>query len=449
MEVRGPVSGLEVRLTRGGAIHGRILGVTLPDLKNLHVMASPSSNAGRGIQSGQADFQGQYRIDNVASGEWKVVAALPQSGRRAEGKVVVEEGTEAVLDLDLTEEGGLTLSGRVTRRGEPAGNVRIIAEGTDQKEGGTAISNYDGLFRITGLAAGTYQISSVVWASLSHHQTVTLSSDQEIAIELPDSRITGRVVDAADSSPVEGATVTVQAAGGEPDPRSAFLRSGTSSDSAGNFTLTDVGEGSFKVTARKEGYSPAETTVETGGGSAVDGLRLALNATQGLTLQVLTPAGGSPARLDAALLGPNGAALLTGSYPVTEGGRSRISEAPPGRWTLLASGGGATASLEVTVPGPPVQIVVPPATTLRVTVPDLAGSSVLAKATALGANGQPYRWLRYGGFLGSEWSMADGQVLLNNLPAGTWRIVVTAPDGHTWQGTATTSPGVEAAVVLR
>lgn len=446
LEVRGPVTGLEVKLDRGGAIRGRILGVALPDLQRLSISAISAS--GGGYQSARADYQGQYRIDNVSAGEWKVIAELDTSGEKAEGKVVVEEGAEAVLDLDLKPD-GLTLSGRVTRRGEPVGDVRVLAESTDPTAGGTGLSNYDGLFRITGLEPGTYQISTIARFARAHHQTVELASDQEIAIELPDSRVAGRVVDAADSSPLEGATISAEPADGTPDDRRwSFARSGTSSDSAGNFTLTDLGAGTFRVIARKEGYSPAETTIDTGDGNSIEGLRLALSATQGLTLQVVSSAG-TPSAVDVALLDPSGRAILTNSYPVTEGGRARISEAPPGRWTLLASSGGATSSLEVTVPGPAVAVTLLPATALRVTVPDLAGSSVRAKATVLGANGQPYRLLGFGGYLLSEWIVSDGQILLNRLPPGTWQVVVTAPDGHTWKGTAATSTGVEAAVVLK
>ena len=200
-------------------------------------------------------------------------------------------------------------------------------------------------------------------------------------------------VDGADSSPVEGATVTVETADGTPDPRAVFLRTGTTSDSAGAFTLTDVPEGSYRLVARKEGYSPGETPLTIGAGAATEGLRLTLSSTTGLNLQVMGPTG-PPSSVNLALLDSAGRIVLNGGYPVAEGGRARISEAPPGRWTLLvASGGSATVSLEVTVPGPAVQVALPTETALRVTVPALAGSAVLGKATLLGADGRPYRSL--------------------------------------------------------
>jgi protocatechuate 3,4-dioxygenase beta subunit len=448
LRIAGPMEGLEVRLGRGAAIRGKISGVEFPDLQKVQIAASnPTKQA---FQPGQVDFRSEYRIDGVASGEWEVMAYLRESGRRAQGKVTVEEGGEAVLDLDLSES-GLTLSGRVTRRGgEPVADLWISVQSETQKASGRGSTNHEGIFRISGLAPGTYKLSTFSMRGIAYEQTVELTADQEIAIELPDWRVSGRVVDAADDSPIEGAVVSLDPA--DPNAASArpsMLRSGANSDSSGAFILTEVPEGSFRLVARKEGYSPAEIALDIRAGAATENLRLALNATQGLTLMPTAPAG-VPSTLSVALLDATGRTVLTQSYPVADEGKARISEAPPGRWTLLVAGGAsATASLEVTVPGPPVPVALPPATRLRVTVPDLAGSSALAKATVLGANGQPYRWFRFG-FLGpAESTVTDGQAVLDSLPPGVWRVVVTAPDGRTWQGTATTSPGAEAAVVLR
>jgi protocatechuate 3,4-dioxygenase beta subunit len=448
LRIAGPMEGLEVRLGRGAAIRGKISGVDFPDLPKLQIVAF--SQAQKAMQRGEADFRSEYRIDGVAPGEWEVMASLSDSGRQTQGKVTVEEGGEAVLDLDLSES-GLTLSGRVTRRGgEPVADLRISVQSETQKASGSGLTNHEGAFRISGLKPGTYKLDAFSMRGTSYEQTVELTADQEIAIELPDWRVSGRVVDAADDSAVEGAVVSLEPA----DPSAAtarpyMLRTGANSDSAGAFTLTEVPEGSFRLVARKDGYSPTEIALDIRAGAATENLRLALTATQGLILMP-TASTGIPSTVSIALLDGTGKTVLTQSYPVADEGRARISEAPPGRWTLLVAGGAsATASLEVTVPGPPVPVALPPATKLRVTVPDLAGSTALGKATVLGGNGQPYRWLRFG-FLGpAESTVVDGQAVLDNLPPGAWRIVVTAPDGRTWQGTATTAPGAEAAVVLK
>lgn len=451
VRVAGPVGGLEVRLDRGGAIRGRLIGIDFSQLGQVMIMAGPVGAGPGGMAQGRADFQMEYRVDGVAAGEWHVIGYMAQDGRRAEGKVQVETGGEAVLDLDFSEKDGLTLSGRVVRGGGPRTGVQVYVEGIQTRSSGSGQTNQDGAFRVSGLEPGSYTVSVMGFGSgISHQETVELTADRDIVIELPESRVSGRVVDAADSSAVEGATVTLEPLEPAPDAAgSRFLGSRTStSDTTGAFAVSDVGEGSYRVVARKEGYGPAETTVQIGSGQSVEGVRLTLSATQGLTLQVAGPAG-SLSSVDLALLDGSGRVVLAGRYPVAEGGRVRLSDAPPGRWSLLvASPGTATASLEVTAPGPPTAVALPPAIPLQVNVPDLEGSTLRATVTAQGANGRPYQTLGWNGTLAQQWAVYDGGTWLE-LPPGTWKVVVTAPDGRSWQGTATTSPGAPGEVTLR
>ena len=77
----------EIRLARGGAIAGRILGVNGRPLRGLSVFAvSPAANAMRGAidalpigRNAQTDDRGAYRLSGLPSGRYYVVAA-PSSG---------------------------------------------------------------------------------------------------------------------------------------------------------------------------------------------------------------------------------------------------------------------------------------------------------------------------------------------------------------------------------
>ena len=86
---------------------------------------------------GRVEPDGSYRIENLQAGEWRVRAELPGTDLYAEGEAQLEPGaSEAHLDLEM--KGGLELSGRVRRGGEPVagaeeangGTVRVTAKRT-------------------------------------------------------------------------------------------------------------------------------------------------------------------------------------------------------------------------------------------------------------------------------------------------------------------------------
>ena len=70
-----------------------------------------------------------------------------------------------------------------------------------------------------------------------------------------------------------------------------------------------------------------------------------------------------------------------------------------------------------------------------------------AKVTLTGPGG-PLRVTEFGGVLISDWDLYQGRALLSRVPAGSWQVVVRAPDGRSWTGTATVTPGGLAEITL-
>jgi protocatechuate 3,4-dioxygenase beta subunit len=431
-----PVAGLELRLETGGILRGRVKGLGFEALANVNVFAVRADSLGieAGMRHGGVDFEGVYTIEGVAPGDWMVMAMAGSASAR--GQVTLPEGAaEATLDLEFG--GGFTLSGRVLRAGVPMPGLQVMASGKDAASHAMGSTGPQGEFRLEGLEAGRYTVGAMDFRKGLHHmEEVEVSGDQEIVIELPTRRVSGRVLDAADSSPIEGASVTLEKTGEDP----GFGGSGASTDAGGAFTVNDVGEGTWRAVARKEGYAPGEATVEVGAGD-VDGVRLALSPGAGLVLEVRTAAGGIPAAIFAGLLDAGNRIVLSGSYETGEGGRVSLRSAPPGRFRLYVSAAGAaTASVDVTVPGEPIRLVLPPASQIVVTVPDLAAERGHGTLQLIGADGQPFRSVVYGMTL-TEWPLQEGRTVVEAVPPGTWRLRVTAPDGRAWEGTATTAGG--------
>ena len=176
-------------------------------------------------------------------------------------------------------------------------------------------------------------------------------------------------------------------------------------------------------------------------------MRLTLRPSAGLVLEVRGPSGLPPAEVQVALLDAAGRAVLQGRYVTGEGGRVRLTSAPAGRFRLLVADDLASAALEVTVPGPPLGVALAPTSELAVTVPALAESRQPATLTIAGADGRPFQSLEFGSIL-SEWPSVDGRFAVRKVPAGTWRLKVTAGDGRVFQGTAATGTGGRVEVAL-
>lgn len=261
------VPGIELRLSRGGVIVGRITGIELSELSRVQLLAW----GGRGLAAGgRVEPDGSYRIDHVKEGEWRVRAELPGTGLYAEGVARLEPGaSEARLDLEM--ERGLELTGRVRRNGAPVSGEPLLLDGPQRTIGET---DAGGRFRFQGLPPGLYSLRlGDRSGGQRHDQSIDLQADRDVTIDLPAGDVTGRVVDAADGSPL--VDVTIQLLAADSDAASGRTRS----DSRGVFVLRGVAEGIWRVRAQADGYAFAETTVQVGNGPT-DDVEISLRATE-------------------------------------------------------------------------------------------------------------------------------------------------------------------------
>lgn len=432
------VSGLELRLSRGGALVGRITGVEPAELSRVQVVAW-----GRGMPvGGRVEPDGSYRIDRMTEGEWRVRAELPGTPLYAEGTVRLEPGAaEARLDLEM--ERGLELSVRVRRNGAPVPGETLFLEGPARRRA-IGETDVDGRHRFSGLAAGSYRVQlEDPSGGPGQEERVDLQTDREILIDLQTGEVTGRVVDAADASPL--ANATVELLGGD----SGSVPRPVRTDSRGVFVVRGVGEGSWRLRAQADGYAPAEAAVQVDGSGSAEEVELSLRATEGVTLQAMTAAGPPPRTLFYVVLDGAGRKVGNGTVAVGEAGRARLSRVPPGSWqVLLLSEATAPLEIAVTSPGDAGRLTLPPPCTLRVRVPALADSPVPATVILLGPGGRPFRTFARMGEVAAEWNLSRGTASWSDIPPGTWEVRVTAADGRTWRATVTTRPGVEAEAVV-
>lgn len=430
-----PVSGIEVKLSGGGTITGRLTGVEFSQLSRVRVSANF-------MGSGQVDAEGLYRISHLPPGRWTVKAVVPDTSLHAEGVVNLEPGVPEVR-LDLQLGGGRTLTGVVLSNGEPLAGATLLLAKPRTSSRQIVASDHQGGFRFGGLEDGVYDLDVNTPRGAQHHESVEISGDREIRVELRTASLSGRVIDAADSSPVSGARISLRS------QRQGSLApfEDATTDARGAFRLLEVGDGAWTVRATREGYAPAEREVRVDG--SPESLELRLEPTEGMTVEAVLATGQAPDRLQAAALDAGGKVVASGNYPTGENGRTRLSNVPPGSWQLvIGSDSSGTVTVPAVVPGPVIRVVLPPAGRLRIRVPALASGEVAGKVVLTGAGGL-YRGFDWDGSVKSEWELESGGIVLPQVPTGVWQVTARAADGHSWSGTATVTPGGVAEVVLR
>ncbi|HEX5720976.1 MAG TPA: carboxypeptidase-like regulatory domain-containing protein, partial [Thermoanaerobaculia bacterium] len=256
-----PVAGLELRLGPGAVIRGRLLGLD-PTVAN-RVMVMAYSGEGTRLE-GVADPSGSYRIQDVPPGEWNVTAHL-NALDMARAQVEVSPGEQEVIQ-DLEFSSGFTLTGRVLldRVPIPRAQVMVFSTNPEKPGGGHRETAHDGTFRLERLPAGTYSLTVLIAMGMAHAQTLEISGDRDLAIEIATGAVEGRLL-SPQGLPVAGAIVSLaveEAPFGFPGPSA-------SSDDQGAFAFPSVPAGTYKLTVRADGIAPAESRVVVTPGGTV------------------------------------------------------------------------------------------------------------------------------------------------------------------------------------
>jgi hypothetical protein len=257
----GDLDGLALRLSRGGTITGRLLGLTGTERGQVRVVAWPEAGgAGTVLSSavGSVDDEGGYRVPDVGPGQWTVEASLP-SGRTGRGAVQLSApGEDATLDLEIPR--GLTLSGRVLLDGQPFSGAAVTAATVhDDGPAGSwqGTTRHDGTFEIQGVEPGRVTLA-VLAQGIGQARALDLASDREVTIEILTGLVNGHVL-SADGQPVEGALVSLR--GEDADLAVSFQGVQTRSDERGAFDLPRVAAGSYRVTVSHPGSAPMEQRI--------------------------------------------------------------------------------------------------------------------------------------------------------------------------------------------
>ena len=435
-----PLANLEITLDRGATLSGKVLGLEPADLAGVKVEARGDRGS---TVAAWTDGQGRYEISSLHPGDWVVRATLWDGQRQVQARVpIARTDREVTRDLEFAKR--LTLTAQVLFGEEPLPDAQVSLRGQRFAVERGATTDHEGRFRLDDLEADTYQVGvRHTRKMLVHNDQIELQGDREAVIRLEAATISGLVANSADGKPIAQASLSMRPLEGP-----EFLVT-ASTQADGRFTMYHVAPRRYRIEARAKGFAPAEQEVQVAGGEPLENLELRLTPTQGAKLLVRLASGQTPEFVHVLVRGPAGEVLLAESRRADRSGIVELTTLPTGTWEVFARAeGGALATGTLTVPSDPLSLTLAPAGRLRVRVPALATSDLIATLRLLGADGQPFWTLGPGGRSERQWTVIGGQASVDGLPAGAWTLQVEAADGQRWTGGVTASGLGEAAVTI-
>jgi protocatechuate 3,4-dioxygenase beta subunit len=408
-----------VTLTLGerATILGTLSGLPEEQLAGISVNASgPDEYFASTRSAGDASFE----LTGVPEGSIRLTASAGDfmtGSRTASTNVTVGSGqTEAFAEIVF--EAGYRVEVRVSRSGQPVPDAFVNAF-PESGGGRTASARTDetGTCVLEGLQDGSYNFMANVQGGSTMRETVALSGDTTVELEVPPARIAGIVVDAGSGEPLGDVSVRVEEGGG-----GFRFASGTVSDSSGRFALEELEPRSYRVTFQKPAYETETREVNAADDPEV---QVEMRRGEGLGLAARDGTFGTPLRgLMVRVVDASGMAVFSGSVPLDSDGRGEVPSVKRGTYELRVSSSGYAPVVQpgVMVPSSELSFALTPGGSLEILVGPETQARPGAQALLYGATGRPH--------LPSIFS-TDGVIHLDrpvrrleNVPPGRYSLVV-------------------------
>lgn len=424
------IAGLELVLEPGARIAGTVRGLDVDELAVLFVRLSGPTGYDSFGPGYSPDYEGRFVIEDVAPGDWQVSAY--SRGTEVSEAVTVEPGVHEVR-VQLDFESGSSLSGLVLEGEDPVPGLSVHLAGPTAAGGQT---DQEGRFALAILEHGRYDLTIRRGALLVHRESLELSGDLELTVELTDTRLAGRVVDAGDGLGLSGARLSL-----EPAEKQVVVSdswNSTTTRGEGRFAYQGVAPGDYRLSVSRPDYATRSIAVTIAGPPGPDDLEVALERARGLTLIVIEPDGRPVRMVGITTLTPDGQPIARGFLSAGEGGRIEVRDLADGSWWLQLQTLGAMADVDVTVPvgGEPKRVQLEWAGEVEVALPELGASpSPRYRVHLFDAGGRPARLWATGS------SRVYSQPLrVGPLRAGPWRLEVELEDGEVLTTSVTVTP---------
>ena len=278
-----PIDGLEIVLEPGASIVGAVTGLTPSEVSQVNIRVWRNSR----LRTATPDAEGNFSVEGVAAGTWRVVATKgdPGAERTVQRTVTIEQGvTEAVVELPF--ERGLRLAGQVLEAGEPMVGGQLNAGAPGDRNRQSTQTDHQGNFVLEGLKPGPNQlvITRPDFSGMEY-RSIDLQTDLEgIRIDLAPAAATvaGVVVDAETGQPLDfaqlmaadAATIGALATGAD-DQRLVANATAVFSMNEGTFEL-ELRESADRLLVTRQGYESVQIPLSIAPGEQREGLVIRL-----------------------------------------------------------------------------------------------------------------------------------------------------------------------------
>jgi hypothetical protein len=282
-----------------------------------------------------------------------------------------------------------------------------------------------------------------------------VSADRSFDIEMPTVRLAGTVTDAGTGRPLEGVAVAIDREGGGGGVITMMSQNRT--DATGAFRFEGLGDGSYTLTARREGYAVQSRAVRVIPSVDPDPVAFELSRADGLAFRAFDARSGMPLnRLEALVLPPAAGDPLASAFPpplyrgalaADASGLFHLDALGPGSYRLVLGGQAlATRTMPITVPAPEGTWSMDPGGSLEVQSSSLTEGQT-ARAVLTDASGAPVHWQLFSA--DPSFTLRPGSpTVVRDLPAGGYRLRALMPGGTLAERAVTITPGSTARLTL-
>lgn len=342
------VKDLEIKLGRGGSLHGVVVDSSGKPLEGWNVEAVSGNSMS--IRFARSDESGGFALQGLVSGQYLVDAfpdgvTAPAWMRRTDHgglAEIIKETTENMIRERVQIQNGKRAEIRLVWQNREAserralvdleGTVRVGGEPMDQgivelvQLGGGAKTRYGeiarGDFEIPAVAPGSYRARikpGLLDRYLGEPGLVRVPAGPRHRIELgyPGGRLAGRVVYGEDGRPAQGILVSIHARGGyrrsNPLADASFGDEAGATDADGGFAFEGLPAGPYEIYAREMNWAGVENANGAGRlaglvireGERIEDLRIELSGGGRLEVIIHDQSGPCPGAL-VRLLGASG-----------------------------------------------------------------------------------------------------------------------------------------------
>ena len=325
----GITANIDFSLATGGAISGTVTVEGTGDPVRGADIWAESFDIGGGGSGGRTDQNGNYTLNGLTGGDYRVMVFVPHDNLAGEiydnatswdtaTRVTVTNGT-TTPSINFVLAGGGSITGKVLiggsggATGTPVGGADVWAESYDGGGGNGTRTRPDGSFEINGLAPGDYRVAVYAgdqgltfefydgtsdWDKAKRITVNTGTSTDNINFNLSvGGSIEGKITKSSDGSPVAGVDIWAQSF-------DSFGGNGTRSRADGTYQIAGLTAGDYRVGVHVQGKGlvgvfydntqdwDSAKRVSVGSGTSTTDINFSLGGGGGISGKVVVP--GSP-----------------------------------------------------------------------------------------------------------------------------------------------------------